>query len=90
MLTSEVSGLGCFAASSSLAESRSALALSAGPNTSAANRRLLAFLELARELLAMIDDCQILFLMTGCREENCSSVDDLPALKIQVSVENKK
>lgn len=48
------SGLACFANSSSLAERRSCLAVSAGPKMEAALRWLLNFLLLDRELLAMI------------------------------------
>ena len=48
------SGFACFASSSSLADRRSCLAVSAGPKMLAALRWLLNFLLLDRELLAMI------------------------------------
>lgn len=53
MFTSDDSGLGALASSSSFAERRSSRASSTGPNTAAALRRLFAFLELDRELLAI-------------------------------------
>jgi hypothetical protein len=53
MFTSEDSGLGCRANSSSFADNRSFRAISAGPKTLAALRRLFSFFELDLELLAI-------------------------------------
>lgn len=60
ILASDVSGLGCLASSSSLADRRSARAVSAGPKTEAARRWLFALRVLERLLLAMIVDFELI------------------------------